>query len=184
MRTLASFLPIALLLLSAGPARTQPGPRHLDLEVEPLAYAFGGAGGHVGLQVGRWKYEVEAFGLTVPEPLHGNDAFEASLRGAGLHAEHFFGEDLQGFYAGPEASVAWREVTHSESGNAAQKILYSVGIRGGYRWYTGLGNLYISPVAGVSYTLNGEPVTVGGDTFETAPLGPWGTVGVGWSFGR
>ena len=42
----------------------------------------------------------------------------------------------------------------------------------------------MSPVVGLSYTLNGEAVSVGGDTFESAPIGPWGTVGLGWSFGR
>jgi hypothetical protein len=190
MRTIASFAAVVTLLASAGTARAQ-GPaysqdrvRHLDLEVEPLSYAFGGAGGHVAYQRGNWKYEVEAFGLEIPASLHGNDRFEASLLGAELHFEHYFGEDPGGFYVGPEVGVVQLDVTHQASGTSTQKTRYSVGLRGGYQWYTGLGNLYVSPVVGVSYTLNGDPVRVGGDTFESAPIGPWGTVGLGWSFGR
>jgi hypothetical protein len=184
MRTLVSVLTVTLLLAFAGPAYVQSDARHLDLKVEPMSYAFGGGGGHVGVQAGDWKYTLEGFGLDIPQSLHGNDAFEASLVGGELHAEHFFGENLQGFYAGPEAGIVRREVTHSRSGASEQKVLYSIGLRGGYRWYTGLGNLYISLVVGVSYTLNGESATIGGDTFESAPVGPWGTVGIGWSFSR
>jgi hypothetical protein len=52
MRTLASLFTVVLLFASVEPAPAQRTVRHVDLEVEPLAYAFGGAGGHVGLQVG------------------------------------------------------------------------------------------------------------------------------------
>ncbi len=184
MRTLASFLTAVILLVAAGPAPAQQAPRHLDLEVEPLAYAFGGAGGHVAYQTGSWKYEIEVFGLQIPESLHGNDSFTASPLGAELHFEHFFSEDSGGFYVGPEAGIVRLDLTHQASGTSEQHTRYSIGVRGGYQWYPGLGNLYVSPVIGVSYTLNSEPITIGGDTFESAPVGPWGTVGIGWSFSR
>lgn len=184
MRTIASFVAAVLLLASAGPAQAQQAPRHLDLEVEPLAYAFGGAGGHVAVQAGNWKYEVEVFGLEIPESLHGNDGFEASPLGVELHFERYFGDGPGGFYVGPEAGIVQLDVTHRASGTSEQRVRYSVGVRGGYQWYPGLGNLYISPVVGVSYTLNSEAITIGEDTFEAAPVGPWGTVGIGWSFFR
>lgn len=184
MRTIASFVAAIFLLSLAGPAQAQQASRHLDLEVEPLAYAFGGAGGHVAYQSGAWKYEVEAFGLEIPESLHGNDGFGASLLGAELHFERYFGEGPGGFYVGPEVGLVRLDLTHRASGRGEQRVRYSIGVRGGYQWYPGLGNLYISPVVGVSYTLNGGSVSVGGDTFESAPIGPWGTVGFGWSFGR
>ncbi len=190
MRLIPSFVAAVILLASVGtagaqePAYSQDRVRHLDLEVEPLAYAFGGAGGHVAYQRGDWKYEVEAFGLEIPESLHGNDDFGASLLGAELHFEHYFGAGPGGFYVGPEVGIVRLDLTHRASGRGKTLTRYSVGLRGGYQWYTGLGNLYVSPVLGVSYTLNGDPVNVGGDTFESAPIGPWGTVGLGWSFGR
>ena len=152
--------------------------------MEPLAYAFGGAGGHIGLQVGDWKYEVEVFGLEVPQSLHGNDNFTASPLGVGFHFERLFGSDPGGFYAGPEVGVVRLDLTHDASGTSEHHARYSVGGRGGYTWYPGLGNLYVSPVVGVSYTLNGEDMTVGGDTFESAPVSLWGTVGIGWIFSR
>ena len=184
MRTLTPFFVLLLFAASVGVAPAQQTVRHVDLEVEPLAYAFGGAGGHVGLRVGDWKYEVEAFGLEVPASLHGNDSFTASPLGVEFHAEHLFGDGPGGFYAGPEAGLVRLDLTHTASGTTERHTRYSVGVRGGYTWYPGLGDLYLSPVVGVSYTLNGEDVTIGGDTFESAPLGPWGTIGIGWSFSR
>lgn len=184
MRVLASLLAVGLLLGSVGPTSAQPDVRHFDLEVEPLAYAFGGAGGHVAFRRGAWKYEVEVFGLDIPASLHGNEGFEAAPLGAEFHFEHFFGEGEGGFYAGPEVGLVRLEVTHRAGDESERHTRYSVGVRGGYQWYPGLGNLYVSPVIGLSYTLNGETIRIGGEAFETAPLGPWGTVGIGWSFGR
>ena len=183
MRTPTPFFALLLFAASVGVAPAQQTVRHVDLEVEPLAYAFGGAGGHVGLQVGDWKYEIEAFGLEVPESLHGNDGFTAAPLGVELHFERRFGDGPGGFYAGPEVGAARLDLTH-DSGTSEEHTRYSVGVRGGYTWYPGLGNLYVSPVVGVSYTLNGDNVTIGGDTFESAPLSPWGTIGIGWSFSR
>lgn len=163
-------------------AQAQPGARHLDVEVEPVAYVLGGAGGHVGYQIGNWNYTVEVFGLTVPEALHGNDGFEAAPLGAEFHAERSFGASPGGFYAGPEVGVSRLKVTHQASGQSETPTRYSVGVRGGYRWYPGLGGLYLSPVVGLVYTLNAQAVDIEGDTFESGPLTPFATVGIGWSF--
>jgi hypothetical protein len=183
MRTFASLFAL-VLFFSLSPAIAQPHTHAFDLKVEPLSYAFGGAGGHVGVQGSDWRYTLEVFTLDVPESLHGNDGFSASPLGAELHVERSFGDTHNGFYVGPEVGVVRLKVTHRASGTTEQRTRYSVGIRGGYRWYTGLGNLYLSPVVGLSYTLNDADVDVGPATFESASLGPWGTVGIGWTFFR
>jgi len=184
MRTIVSLLTAALFFAFTGPVYAQTDVQHVDLEVEPLAYAFGGAGGHVAVQAGTWKYEVEVFGLEIPESLHGNDGFTASPLGTELHVERFFDDGPGGFYVGPEAGIVQLDVTHRASGTSEQHTRYSIGVRGGYQWYPGLGNLYVSPVVGVSYTLNADAIEIAGDSFSSAPVGPWGTVGIGWSFSR
>lgn len=172
---------VLALLLSASPAEAQPSDRHLDIEVKPVAYILGGAGGHVGYQVNSWNYTLEIFGLEVPQSLHGNEGFEAAPLGAEIHIKRFFGGDSEGFYAGPEVGISRLKVTHQASGQTERHIRYSVGVRGGYRWYPGLGDLYLSPVIGLTYGLNGEAIDIENETFETGPVTPFATVGIGWS---
>lgn len=182
MRTIASLLTVVLLFSSVGFAQAQSQGRHVEVKVEPVAYILGGAGGHVGVQSGSWAYTLEVFGLDIPESMHGNDGFEASLLGAEVHAERFFGDSASGFYVGPEAGVSRLDVTHRASGKKERHVRYSIGVRGGYRWYPGLGDLFLTPVVGLGYTLNDEPIEIGKETFDSGPLSPWGTVGIGWSF--
>lgn len=156
--------------------------RGLALEVEPVAYALGGAGGTVAYRHGPWSASIEAFTLTVPESLHGNAGFEASTAGGELQAERFLGRSPDGFYLGAEVGVSRLEVTHRKSGATEKRFGVSVGARFGYEWRTGIGGLYLSPVAGVSYSLASDEVSVRGDSFERTPVTPWGTVGIGWQF--
>jgi hypothetical protein len=155
---------------------------NLEVEIEPLAYVLGGAGGHVGYQGARWSYTLEVFGLTVPESLHGNEGFDAAPLGAELHVERSFGSKRGGWYAGPEIGVNRLAVTHEPTGAEQTRIRYGVGLRGGYQWFPGWGDLYLSPVAGLVYTLNSKPIQIQNETFETGPLTPFVTVGLGWSF--
>lgn len=182
MRNAVSLILVIALFSTAGVAQAQQHGSHLELKVEPVAYILGGAGGHVGYQAGTWTYTLEVFRLDIPEGLHGNDGFEASPLGVELHAERFFGDSARGFYVGPEVGVTRLEVTHSASGASERHVQYSVGVRGGYRWYPGLGDLFLSPVVGLGYTLNGEPIEIENETFEGGAVTPWGTVGIGWSF--
>ena len=71
---------------------------------------------------------------------------------------------------------------HRESGISEDHTQFSAGVRGGYRWYTGLGNLYLSPTAGLVTSLNSKDFEIEGETFETGPVTPFATVGIGWSF--
>lgn len=103
---------------------------------------------------GHWTYSIEVFGLEVPESLHGNEAFGVSTFRSELQVERFFKEPNDGFFAGPEIGVSKLEVTHQASGLRESHVQYSVGVHGGYRWYTGLGDRYLSPVVGLVYTLN------------------------------
>lgn len=93
-----------------------------------------------------------------------------------------FNDTPDGFFFGPEVGVSRLEVTHRESGLNDTHTGYSVGIRGGYRWYTGLGNLYLAPVAGLVYSLNAEDMEIGGEVYEAGAFTPFVTVGIGWSF--
>lgn len=156
--------------------------RHLALEVEPVAYLLNGAGIHGRYQYNNMRYSVEVFGVDIPGSLHGNNGFDASVYGVELHFEYFFRDSEDGYFLGPEIGISNFEITHQESGVSRNRTQYGAGLRGGYRWYTGLGELYLAPVAGVVYTLNSTDIEIEGDVYESGPVTPFATLGIGWSF--
>ncbi len=147
-----------------------------------MAYLLGGAGITGSYQYGPWTYSIEAYGgLSVPESQHGNEGFSAGLKGVILQAERFI-TGTEGFCLGPEVGISSAEITLKSTNESKTYTGYSVGLRGGYHWDTGLGNLYLSPVIGLGYTLNGKDIEIANETFESKLFMSWGTVGIGWSF--
>lgn len=184
MRTTLVILTALLLASSIQSVEGQQRASHFDLEPEPVAFLLDGASVTGAYQTGRWRYALEVFGVEPGESLHGNQGFGASLTGVELKLERFFTDGPNGFFLGVEAGVSRLEVTHDLSGQTEQSVQYSTGVLGGYRWYPGLGNLYLMPLAGLSVSLDPDDVTIRADTFETRRFIPFATVGIGWSFGR
>lgn len=181
------YLYFLLLVFMPGmPDLNQPGQNHthrqIEVEVEPVAYFLGGAGGHLRYFHDSRRISLEVFGLQIPRSLHGHDAFDASTIGVELHFEYFFGDDRDGWFLGPEIGVSNLEVTHRDTGVYEERTGLSAGVRGGYRWYPGWYDFYFAPVAGLVYSFSNEPVTISGDTFETGPFTPFVTIGIGYSF--
>lgn len=164
------------------PAQEERKIRQVSIEVEPIAYILKGAGIHGRYQHGDWRYSLEIFGLEIPESLHGNDGFDASVLGAELHFERFLSDPPDGFYIGPEIAVSNLKVTHQASQISEEHLQYSAGLRFGYLWYTGLGNLYLSPVGGISFSFNSKDFEISGEEYESGSITPFATVGIGWSF--
>lgn len=163
-------------------ARAQDAVKGFSIETEPVAYILGGAGLTGSYQHGPWTYSLEAYGeLSVPESQHGNDAFAVTLKGVILQVERFI-TGSRGFYIGPEFGIAWADITLQSTGESTTYLGYSLGLRGGYHWDTGVGNLYLSPVVGIGYTLNARNIEISDRSFGRSPIMPWGTVGIGWSF--
>lgn len=182
MKYLTTLFISLLIALTSEPLNAQEKVQVFSIEAEPVAYILGGAGITGSYQHGPWIYSIEAFGgLTVPESLHGNEGFETSLRGLEPQVERFL-NGTDGFFAGPEVGVSRLQVTRKSTGIRETHTNYAVGFRSGYHWNTGLGNLYLSPVLGISYALNSDDIQIGNGTFESGPVTPFATVGIGWSF--
>lgn len=182
MRSLIITSVIALIIVTIEPLKAQDKVNRFSIETEPVAYILNGAGITGAYQHGSWTYSIEAYGeLRVPESLHGNEEFKTGVKGLLFQAERFI-TGRSGFYIGPEFGISSIKFTLKSTGASKTFTGYSVGLRGGYHWDMGIGNLYLSPVAGLGYTLNNKDIEVANKTFERGPLVPWATVGVGWTF--
>lgn len=153
-----------------------------DVDIDPIAFALNGFSFHGGYTTGAYRFDLGVFGLDIPEWIHGDEAFETSFVGAGWKVDRFFKGYADGFFAGIDGGVQQLNVTHKAADTDKDRFQYMLGIRGGYRWNTGLGNLFITPWLGLGYVLNAEDIEIDGDVFEASPFTPFPTIHVGWKF--
>ncbi|MEX0685497.1 MAG: hypothetical protein WD267_11105 [Balneolales bacterium] len=159
------FIILFLILVTEIKAQSSTS-RAFDVEIDPIAYIANGFSVHGGYLTGAWRYDVGIFGLELPEWVHGNEEFTASFIGAGWKIDRFLKGIPDGLFVGAEGGLIRLDVTHKPSELERDRIQYSLGVRGGYRWNTGLGNLYVTPWLGLGFTLNAEDITINGDTFD------------------
>lgn len=173
------FLIMFLPLNSAGQSSGQNG---FDIEVDPIAYALNGFSVHGGYTTGSWRFDLGIFGLEFPDWAHDNKAFTSSFIGAGWKADRFLNGEPNGLFIGAEGGITRLEATHQASDTDRSRLNYSLGLRGGYRWNTGLGNVYVTPWLGLGFALNSKDITVDSDTYEAAVFQPFPTIHIGWKF--
>jgi hypothetical protein len=152
----------------------------MEVEADPIAYALNGFSLHVAGVLGSARVSVGAYGLDVPDWLHGNDGWAMSFRGAGMKLD-YLGSRVDGFFAGVDGGFTrvWFSV---ESGGEEKRNQFGVGLRGGYRLDIGRSGLYLAPWVGVGYTFGGGDIVLGEERFEHKPLTIFPTVHIGWRF--
>lgn len=152
----------------------------VDIEVDPLAYALGGASVHAGLHVNRVRFDLGVFSLPLPEALHGNEGFHAQGHGFGLKADWFAKDGNKGFHLGAQTDLTHQTVTEETSTESARYRELAVGGRVGWRFQHRSG-LYVNPWLGLIYRTNSPTeLQLGGRTFTQSKLMPFPTLHVGW----
>lgn len=179
---------IALLILLISAAyysethAQSPGERGFDIDIDPIAFALNGFSIHGGYVTGAYRFDLGIFGLDFPEWIHGNEDFDSSFMGAGWKVDRFFKGYADGFFAGVDGGVTQLRATHTTTGNEKDRLQYMLGVRTGYRWNTGLGNLFVTPWIGFGYVLNADDIEIDGDLYESSAFTPFPTIHVGWKF--
>lgn len=171
---LGSLLALSLLI----PKRAEA---QVEVEADPIAYALNGFSLHVAKIVGSYRFNLGTFGIDVPRAFHGNDDWDATMRGAGIKVDHL-GSGVNGFFVGADAG--YMRMTYALDGDPrdVRRGEINAGVRTGYRLPIGRSGLYIAPWVGVSYNLKGGDVVLGDSRFEHGAVTVFPTVHVGWRF--
>jgi hypothetical protein len=176
MRSIRPFLITVLVLASPGAALAQ-----VEIEVDPIAYAFNGFSLHGAKVLGAFRVNVGTFGIDVPVAIHGNDGWHSTMRGAGVKVD-YLGSRLDGLFVGVEGGYMRNRYVLEATGGSEQRSEIGGGVRGGYRYSVGSRGLYVAPWVGVSYSMNGAEVAIGEATFRRSPVTVFPTVHIGWRF--
>jgi len=164
----------------------------VQVEVDPLPYALGGAAGHVRVALPgaeQWTLGAGLYAQEMPAPLltlaaknRGED-WSASLAGVGLFADYYLNNPVSGTHIGAQVAAHRWSVENPEGDARFASLL--VMPRVGYLWLPiDNAGLYLDPWVGVGGTvpLAGSR-TVGDDAFALFPVMFFGALHVGWRFG-
>jgi hypothetical protein len=156
---------------SADTAPDCPGERrfHADLELDPTAYALDGFSLHVGLGFRALRVDLGAFGLHVPEFVHGQKDFEQAFDGYGVKVQYFPFAEQRGAFIGVDGAYSRSSIHLRGSQLSARDRQFVLGINAGFRLDLPA-NFYVTPWLGVGYAFGAEDVTLAGQTFDTNPL--------------
>jgi hypothetical protein len=153
----------------------------VEIEIDPLAYAFNGFSLHVAKVLGNVRVNVGTFGIDVPRFLHSNDEWDATMRGMGVKFD-YLGASIDGFFVGADAGYMRMKYSPEGDPRDVRRDEIGFGMRTGYRLPIGRSGLYIAPWVGVQYSFNGDDVVLDGSAFERRPLTIFPTVHIGWRF--
>lgn len=156
--------------------------QQLDVEIDPIAYALEGFSVHTAYGVNGWRFDLGVYGLTLPEAVHGNEGLTARFVGAGWKMDRFIKGGSDGAFLGIDGGVSRKVIEDNDTPDTIQRLEYSMGGRIGYRWMTGLGNLYVTPWVGLGYVFNAKDMEINDKVFENSAIQPFPTVHVGWRF--
>lgn len=182
MEKIKSMLQILVLSFVFGFPFTPVAAQQLDVEIDPIAYGLDGFSVHTAYGVNGWRFDLGVYGLTLPEAIHGNEGLSAKFVGAGWKVDRFLKGGSEGAFVGIDGGVSRKEIGDVDTRETAHRVEYAMGGRIGYRWMTGLGNLYVTPWVGLGYVLNAEDVVLNGKVFENSAFQPFPTIHVGWRF--
>ena len=176
-----------IISLTSNVLRAQKN-NHIELELDPLAYALGGASGHIAYT---WKNERIQLGygqLTLPEDMQRNENVSESFRAISLKWDYFIGrkDASRGFFVGPTFDYLFLKYEDTES-NTAEDQQLNIGLRAGYKFdlfkkSKSLSGMYLTPWIGASWMTNPGNIEVGGVSYERNSMNIFPTVHLGWSF--
>ncbi len=164
-----------------------------SIETDPATYLFKGYALHgrwSPAHTPHWRLGLGAYAMDFPKILvdlnpknAGKDWDVRLLNGIGLFTEYFLKKDRQGWFGGIQTALQRYELKQPEKPGKARYDILLIMPYAGYRWFPGQSGLYITPWMGLGYArkISGT-VHLAGKTFDVAPLVPFITVHIGYTF--
>ncbi len=183
MKAVIVFLMILFATVVQGIGQVQDG---IEVEVDPLAYMFGGASGHIAYTWNNKRLQVGVAVLELPESFRSNQALSEEFKAVSLKWDYFFGSEdsFEGFFAGPVLDYLFLKYRDDQK-NLLKASKVNAGLRMGYRFDLFkkdkvLKGLYLTPWVSGSYVFNHNNVKVAGESYTVSPFKIFPTIHLGW----
>jgi hypothetical protein len=185
-RCLATSIVMLLWITSQGQGMK------VSIETDPATFVFRGYSAHIRIQppnsehflIGAGTYAMEFPDLLVDLNKENRDeGWNVKIRSAyGVFGEYYFREANHKWFIGEQLSIQNYRVSQDDIGSTTFSNLLALTYVG-YSWHPFQFPLYIKPWAGLGYTWKVEGATdVGEDEYDVAPLFPFVTFHIGYTF--
>jgi hypothetical protein len=167
----------------------------ISVETDPSTFILKGYALHVRIQpasCNKWLIGAGTYGLQLPDKIvdlnanNKNEGWNVRIRSAyALYGEYYFREANKRWFIGEQIGIQNFRVANDQEAAATsanfRNLLLMTYI--GYSWHPWKGQFYIKPWAGLGYTnkISGS-TTVGTMNYDVAPLFPFVTFHVGYTF--
>ncbi len=160
-------------------ASSTPAPVTLDVEVDPLAYVLSGYSVHAGVRFQRLRFDLGAFGVSVPEAFRATAALSERQDGFGIKVDYLFTTGRWVPFAGLSVSHTLVRLQEPASGIAVSSWSTAPAVRAGQQVDVAWG-FYLSPWVSLGYALEDRPDDVAGVAHDPSPWLVFPTVHLGW----
>lgn len=188
-----NLLFIFLIIIPLVASEAQKPKTWLAIETDPITTLFGATTLSVLIEpqrVGNWSLSTNIVAADFPDwmdnllnPANKGKGFDTRIAiGGGFAIDYFLKAEREGCYVGFINLFFQNKV---EKGGASGDVLsHNIIPRVGYRWYPfERSNFYVNPFLGIRYEyLPKHRLIVGGEEFEAAGFGPFGTIHIGYHF--
>jgi hypothetical protein len=153
----------------------------VDVEIDPIAFAFAGHSLHVGLGWRRFRLDLGTFAADVPEFLHEEDDLDIRVDGFGSKLDAYWRTDRTGPFAGIEVNASQSGVTDTRTGIFDRQAQLSAGVRLGWRIPLPA-SFYATPWVGFDVSTGSGDRHVGARTYQQSAFSVFPTIHVGRVF--
>ena len=152
-----------------------------DIELDPIAYALAGFSLHAGITYGKFRLDLGAFGLDIPEFVHEDAGFDQSFSGYGIKLQYFPFAEQAGAFVGLNGAVGHALTELAGTELAERHLEGNTALQVGYRLLLPA-DFFVAPWISIGYRWGARDVTLGGKTAGADPLTIFPTVHVGRRF--
>lgn len=165
---------------AAGAGTGEPDRVSLDVELDPLAYVFEGYSVHAGVRWWNLRFDLGAFGLTVPDAFSTNEALEERFDGFGVKVDYRFAKGRWIPFAGVSLARALLHVSPHDSETSETTWQTLPAVRAGLEIAIAAG-FYAAPWVSLGWAISDHSIThVGTTPYEPRTWQVFPTVHLGW----
>lgn len=153
----------------------------VDIEVDPLLFAFDGHSVHIGFSNDNHRLEFGSFALKADEEFHNNENYELEFEGIGVKYDYTF-NNYYGFFIGWEFNQGNAKITHTPTNTVFKRKVFTTAPRIGYRFMLSKSFVLTTTLAYDILLEEGDKVEINNESYKNESSQLFPSIHIGYRF--